>query len=278
MITGVKKQNIEEEIIIREVKNTPSIYDATERILIIDADSILYFATYFPEDSLMSFPDETSQIEEAKFRIRNKLQEIQNNVEEWYNIIHTVIFVGGKNNFRYKIFPEYKANRKNVIKSPLLPIIKEYMIEELKAIEAHGGEADDYIIDAVNECSGNCVVSSIDKDVLYYSPNIPLYDYRVYNDVLGEFKYISEKESRLAIATQIVTGDSTDGVPGAKGVGKAWCDNNMHVDMTDYQFIKAIYLAYLKATKNNNIEAKKQIRLYYKVLKLHTLEEIKNLK
>jgi 5'-3' exonuclease len=104
-----------------------------------------------------------------------------------------------------------------------------------------------------------------------------LYDYRGYNDVLGEFKYISEKESRLAIATQIITGDSTDGVPGAKGVGKAWCDKNMNIDMTDYQFLKAIYQAYLKATKNNNIEAKKQIRLYYKVLKLHTLEEIKNL-
>lgn len=277
MIQGPIKQGVIEEI-IRTVKNCPKSYDDSERVLLIDADSIMYTATYFPDDSLIEFPTEEEQIEEAKYRTRTKLQEIQINVEEWFNIVQTYIFIGGKNNFRYKIFPEYKANRKNAIKSPLLPIIKEYMIEELKAIEAHGGEADDYIIDAVNECSGNCVVSSIDKDVLYYSPNIPLYDYRGYNDVLGEFKYISEKESRLAIATQIVTGDSTDGVPGAKGVGKAWCDNNMNADMTDYQFIKAIYLAYLKATKNNNIEAKKQIRLYYKVLKLHTLEEIKNLK
>jgi 5'-3' exonuclease len=276
MIQGPVKQNVEE--IIRAVKNCPTSYDDSDRVLLIDADSIMYTATYFPEDSLFEFPTEEEQLEEAKYRTRTKLQEIQINVEEWYNIVQTYIFIGGKNNFRYKIFPEYKANRKNVIKSPLLPIIKEYMINELGAIEAHGGEADDYIIDAVSECSGNCVVSSIDKDVLYYSPNIPLYDYRGYNDVLGEFKYISEKESRLARATQIITGDSTDGVPGAKGVGKAWCENNLHIDMTDYQFIKAIYLAYLKATKNNNIEAKKQIRLYYKVLKLHTLEEIKNLK
>jgi hypothetical protein len=151
------------------------------------------------------------------------------------------------------------------------------MINELGAIEAHGGEADDYIIDAVSECSGNCVVSSIDKDVLYHSPNIPLYDYRGYNDVLGEFKSISTKESRLARATQLVTGDSTDGVPGAKGVGKAWCDKNMHVDMTDYQFIKAIFLAYLKANKNDSIESKRQIKLYYKVLKLHTRKEIDKL-
>jgi DNA polymerase-1 len=276
MIQGPLKQTIPEEI-IRTVKNCPSKHDDSKRVLLIDADSIMYTATYFPEDSLIEFSTEEEQLEEAKYRTRTKLQEIQSNVEEWFNIVQTYIFIGGKNNFRYKIFPEYKANRKNVIKSPLLPFIREYMIEELKAIESHGGEADDYIIDAINESSGNCVVSSIDKDVLYYSPDTPLYDYRGYNDVLGEFKYISKKESRLARATQIVTGDSTDGVPGAKGVGKAWCDKNMHINMTDYQFIKAIFLAYLKANKNDSIESKRQIRLYYKVLKLHTRKEIDKL-
>lgn len=276
MIQGPVKQNIDEEI-VRTVKNCPTKYDDSKRVLLIDADSIMYTSTYFPEESLLEFPTEEEQLEEAKYRTRTKLQEIQNNVEEWYNIVQTYIFIGGKGNFRYKVFPEYKSNRKDVVKSPLLPFIKEYMIEELKAIESHGGEADDYIIDGISECSGNCVVSSIDKDVLYHSPNIPLYDYRGYNDVLGEFKSISTKESRLARATQLVTGDSTDGVPGAKGVGKAWCDKNMHVDMTDYQFIKAIFLAYLKANKNDSIESKRQIKLYYKVLKLHTRKEIDKL-
>ena len=276
MIQGPVKQNIEEEV-IRTVKNCPTKYDDSQRVLLIDADSIMYTSTYFPEDSLLEFPTEEEQLEEAKYRTRTKLQEIQLNVEEWYNIVQTYIFIGGKGNFRYKIFPEYKANRKDTVKSPLLPFIKEYMIEELKAIESHGGEADDYIIDGISECSGNCVVSSIDKDVLYHSPNIPLYDYRGYNDVLGEFKSISTKQSRLARATQLVTGDSTDGVPGAKGVGKAWCDKNMHLDMTDYQFIKAIFLAYLKANKNDSVESKKQIKLYYKVLKLHTRKEIDKL-
>lgn len=276
MIQGPVKQNIEKEV-IRTVKDCPTKYDDSQRVLLIDADSIMYTSTYFPEDSLLEFPTEEEQLEEAKYRTRTKLQEIQLNVEEWYNIVQTYIFIGGKGNFRYKIFPEYKANRKDTVKSPLLPFIKEYMLEELKAIESHGGEADDYIIDAISECSGNCVVSSIDKDVLYHSPNIPLYDYRGYNDVLGEFKSISTKQSRLARATQLVTGDSTDGVPGAKGVGKAWCDKNMHVDMTDYQFIKAIFLAYLKANKNDSIESKRQIKLYYKVLKLHTRKEIDKL-
>jgi len=276
MITGVKKEEQFEEI-VKIVKNCPTSYDDSKRVLLIDADSIMYTATYFPEDSLLEFPTEEEQLEEAKYRTRNKIQEIQNNVEEWFNIVQTYIFIGGKDNFRYRIFPEYKANRKNTIKSPHLPMIRQYMIDELKAIESHGGEADDYVIDGIAISQGNCIVSSIDKDVLYYSPNIPLYDYRTNNDIVGEFKYISTKESRYARAAQVIIGDSTDGVPGAKGVGKAWCDKNMHVDMTDYQFIKAILLAYLKANKDDYVESKRQIRLYHKVLKLHTQEEINKL-
>jgi len=274
---GIKETVIEEEIIVRTVKNCPSSYDATFRVLLVDGDSIVYFATYFPEDSIMTFPDEESQIEEAKFRVRNKLQEIQNNIEEWYNITNTLVFVGGKSNFRYKIFPEYKANRKDKEKSALLPIIKQYIVEEIGAIESHGAEADDYVIDAVQEFNNNVVVSSIDKDLLYHSPNIPFYDYRSYNDVLGTFKFITEKESRLARASQIIIGDSVDGIVGSRGVGKAWCDKNLHQDMTNYQFIRAIFTAYLKSTKGDVKESKRQIRLNYKLLKLHTKDEVKKI-
>jgi hypothetical protein len=276
MIQGPVKQNIEEEI-VRTVKNCPTKYDDSKRVLLIDADSIMYTSTYFPEDSLLEFPTEEEQLEEAKYRTRTKLQEIQLNVEEWYNIVQTYIFIGGKGNFRYKIFPEYKANRKDTVKSPLLPFIKEYMIEELKAIESHGGEADDYIIDAISECSGNCVVSSIDKDVLYHSPNIPLYDYRGYNDVLGEFKSISTKESRLARATQLVTGDSTDGVNFCPKKGAAWCKKNLNEDMTDYEFIKNIFNCYIDAWGGDKILAKQKLKLCYALLRLHTIEQIKNL-
>ena len=279
MIQGVKKTtNIEEpDIVIRTVKNCPKNYDDRSRVLLIDADSIVYFATHFPEDGLIDFPTEEDQLEEAKYRTRTKLQEIQNNIEEWFNIKQTFIFVGGKDNFRYKIFPEYKANRAKTIKSPLVPYIKQYMINELNAIPSHGAEADDYIYDAMILSEGNCVVSAIDKDVFYNSPNVPLYDYRSYGEILGEFKYISEKESRLAIASQIVIGDSSDGVPGAYRVGKSWCDKNMHLDMTNYQFTKSILQAYLKSTKGDFEKAKEQIRMYYKVLKLYTKNELINL-
>ena len=45
MIKGVKAETIQEvDIVVKEVKNCPLKYDNTERVLIIDADSIMYFA------------------------------------------------------------------------------------------------------------------------------------------------------------------------------------------------------------------------------------------
>ena len=269
MIKGQVKTNVESEIVIRTVKNCPNSYDDTKRVLLIDVDSICYFACHFPEDSVMFFPTQEEQIEEAKFRVRNKLQEIQNNVEEYFNIIHCMLFVGGKDNFRYKIYPEYKANRKNAVKSDILPIIKDYMLE-IGAIACHGYEA-------MKEVNRNCVISAIDKDVFYHSPEVPIYDYRSHNDVLGEFKWITEKESRYARACQILIGDASDGVKGAIGIGEAYCKKNLTLDMSNYQFIRAIFTGYLKSTKGDSVKAKKQIKLNYNLLKLYTQEEVKNL-
>jgi len=276
MIKGVKSETIQEvDIVVKEVKNCPLKYDSTERVLIIDADSIMYFASHFPEDSLMEFPTEEERIEEAKYRTRTKLEEIHNNIEEFYNIQETFIFIRGRGNFRYKLYSDYKSNRKQ--KNELIPIISLYMLEELNAIPSIGAEADDYVYDAYLLSEGNCVVAAIDKDVLYNCPDVPFYNYRSYGDTSGEFKQISKEESRLAIASQVVIGDSGDGIPGAYGVGKAWCRDNMHIGMTDYQFTKAIFKAYLKSSGGNNEMAKQQAKLNYSVLKLYTQEELKTI-
>jgi len=46
MIKGIKKTI--EEPIVRIVKNAPTKYDDTERVLLVDADSIIYTSVYNP--------------------------------------------------------------------------------------------------------------------------------------------------------------------------------------------------------------------------------------
>lgn len=279
------QDNNEEVIYDRIVLNKPKEYDNTERILLVDGDSLFFLASYFPPESLIEFPTDELQLEEAKYRLKTKIQEITNNVEEWYNIKQTLIFIGGKNNFRYNLYPAYKANRKDKEISPLIPLLKEYMINEIpNVIEAHGSEADDQLYEAYKITQGNCIVSAIDKDLFFNCHSTVIYDYRSYKSkelenttIVGNFKYTTEKESRLARANHLVVGDASDGVNFCPKKGEAWCKKNLHEDMTDYQFIKTIYKCYIDAWKGDVILAKNNLKLCYKLLKLWTKDELKTL-
>jgi 5'-3' exonuclease len=160
--------NYEEITVEKVIKNSPDRYDNTERVLLIDTDSLLYICTYFKEKDLEFYPTKELQLEEVKYRIRNKLQEIQNNVELWYNIKQTFLFVGGGNNFRYKLFKKYKDKRPQE-KPEFFYEAKDYLLE-LGAVPSVGCEVDDMIYEASLIANENCIISTIDKDLLYWIP------------------------------------------------------------------------------------------------------------
>lgn len=121
------------------------------------------------------------------------------------------LFITGKDNFRYEIFPEYKANRKDVVKPKWLQACQEYVKSEWNAVEAHGCEADDHL--GVNQ-SSDTVICSIDKDLLMI-PGLH------FNIVKEEFETIQPFEGLKNFYLQLLKGDPTDGIPGVKGIGKA---------------------------------------------------------
>lgn len=52
-------------------------------------------------------------------------------------------YLTGENNFRYKIYPEYKANRLDTQKPRHLAAMREYLMTKHNAIMSDGCEADD---------------------------------------------------------------------------------------------------------------------------------------
>lgn len=123
------------------------------------------------------------------------------------------LFFGGESNFRYDIYPEYKSSRKNYSKPVLLPQAKEYLIEKYNAEICEGVEADD-AVSIVCSNKSDTVLCSPDKDL----DQVPG---RHYDPMKGEVYIIDHETALHCLYTQVLTGDSTDSIPGIKGVGPA---------------------------------------------------------
>lgn len=163
--------------------------------LLIDADIIAYRAAASAEDE---------NLDVAIMRTANMMDELLNFDSSF------IAFLSGPNNFRKVINPEYKANRKDVIKPQYLVDCKAFLTTEYNAITTDGYEADDAL--GFNQTEDS-IICSIDKDLLM----IPGHHY---NFVKKEHREVSELDGIKAFYRQMLIGDSSDNIFGVKGIGK----------------------------------------------------------
>jgi len=122
------------------------------------------------------------------------------------------VFISGENNFRYVLYPDYKANRKDKPKPKHLNLLREHLVTNWGAEIVNGCEADDYL--GVHQTEGtDTIICSIDKDLL----QIPGMHY---NFVRREMTEVNELEGWRNFYTQLLIGDATDNIKGCPGVGK----------------------------------------------------------
>ena len=118
-------------------------------------------------------------------------------------------FLSGSNNFRKEIYPEYKANRKDIIKPVHLSLCKEFLQHEWNSVVTDGYEADDAL--GIFQ-TDSTIIASIDKDLLM----IPG---RHYNFVKKEFYEVDELEGLRSLYRSVLVGDVADNIKGVKGIG-----------------------------------------------------------
>ena len=119
------------------------------------------------------------------------------------------LFISGGVNFRYSIFPEYKANRTQP-KPRWLQMCKDYLVKEWEGVYTNGIEADDALAMAQTE---ETVICSIDKDML----QVPG---KHYNFVKGIFIDVSELGGLHSFYRNLLIGDTSDNIRGVDGLGK----------------------------------------------------------
>ncbi len=148
-----------------------------------------------------------------------------------------IIFDKSENSFRKEIYPEYKAHRPDPPEDlvPQFPLMREAVRAfGLKPIEQDRYEADDLIATyarLAREKGAQVLIVSADKDLMQLvGEGVSMYDPA--SGVAGKFgareeRFIGENEvfeyfgvaPDKVVDVQALAGDSTDNVPGAKGIG-----------------------------------------------------------
>jgi hypothetical protein len=125
------------------------------------------------------------------------------------------LYLTGPGNFRetVAVTKPYKGNRLEA-KPKHFNAVGEYLIKQWGAITVRGIEADDAIGIALSQLGDSAISVSTDKDLR----QVPGWHYDWVKD---EGKQVSKREGDFTLYTQILTGDTTDNVPGLPGCGEA---------------------------------------------------------
>ena len=193
-----------------------------ETIALIDGDSLIYYE--------MGKPTLEEALQGIDTRIKHMLEQCNANK-------YAGFLTSGKC-FRYSIAKTkpYKGNRKKGDKQIIFPAIKEYLKQEWNFTSVPELEADDLV--SIYHNNENTVICSPDKDVLYQNKGIH-YNYGKAEKVLCMDGYDIQ-----FLWTQMLMGDSTDGITGIPKVGpktaNTWLQNIPNDDMPTFVLNKYI--------------------------------------
>lgn len=168
--------------------------------VIVDADS------YF--DMFLSFNQFLKPEEVAKSVYINIAQDVKNSFGGKFYMT-----ISPKKTFRNRIFPEYKIKRAERSKEKSEALHAFMSMYEDKTVWHEDFEADDIVVYFMHRGSK---VLAIDKDIKGVATR-EVFDYK--QKKIQKPKTIIEAEEFTVY--QSMMGDSTDGIPGAKDIGKA---------------------------------------------------------
>ena len=190
------------------------------RLILIDGSGYIFRAYY----ALPPMNRKDGTPVNAVFGFTNMLVKL---IEDYGNEKLIVIFDAARENFRNKIYPQYKANRGETPEDliPQFDLIKQSVKAfNIPQLELEGFEADDLIATYTHQATKlnipSLIVSS-DKDLMQLiNDKVEMFD-PMKNKQIG-IKEVVEKfgvKPNKVIQIQALTGDKIDNIPGAPGIG-----------------------------------------------------------
>lgn len=159
-------------------------------------------------------------------------------------------YITGDNNFRYKVDPEYKANRKGKPQPRYRQDANAYLVTEYGAVVTDEIEADDAL--GVSQATAEpetTIICSIDKDL----KQIPGHHY---NWRKNEFSFVTPLDGIRLFYRQLITGDITDNIVGIRGLGpvkSAKLINDLTDEIDMFSCVQSLYNDDERLLKNGQL-------------------------
>ena len=194
--------------------------ETKNKLLVIDADVVLYRASFLSEEEI-KWEDDVwtlqSNFNEAKAAVDDQIAGYRKTLSS----DRIILAFSDRSTFRHDMWPAYKGNRKDKRKPLGISALKEWMMTTYESIIMPNLEADDVCGILCTRDPENTVAVSIDKDfntlpITWYNPND------------GKLVTITPAEANFFHLIQSLTGDSTDGFEGIKGVGPMTARKLLH--------------------------------------------------
>ncbi len=208
------------------------------RCAVIDADFIPYIFCHVKKEEL-----ELYSAGKPFWKICSDIDEYIKSLLIEVNASHYIGAVTTSKCFRYKIYPEYKANRSKLQQMPFIKLAKAYMQEQWKFISHPDLEADDIVNIAKNHYGDDIsFIVSPDKDLLSLEGEN-------YNPNKKEWTNISEEKANESLWKSLIVGDNADFIKGLIGKGEAFFNKRFEDKVPTGGAICDEYIAQLGETK-----------------------------
>jgi 5'-3' exonuclease len=202
------------------------------KIACIDVDHIFYLS--LTGEKILDENGEPVKVD-GKFTYRERTFEESCKVADDYitNILNVtesdgyIGFFGGSSKYRKEIYPEYKANRKDLEPLKNLTEMKSYLADkwnfewvnsdvEFMHTSPNRYETDDYVASFINS-NDNSFIISPDKDLLSLEGNH-------YNPRKNEWVYVDQPTAYHNFWVSMIVGDTSDNIKGIPGKGPKYAE------------------------------------------------------
>lgn len=231
-------------------------------LLLVDADILVFRASASCERRVAEKAagnTEPDEVHVAIGRMKQMMEKIQTICD---STDYRLWFTGGKN-FRYSIFPNYKASRKDKPKPTHFQACKDYAISQWRAEVTDGIEADDAIV--MNHVVNETVICSSDKDFRSNAVGHH-YNFTLQGERHVGVEYIEEFQRKANFLDQMLKGDAADDIRGPFGYSAHRTVERYLSEHTGLSNAEIIRLAY--DDKWGEIEGPKWERLNYRLLRM----------